>query len=248
MEVYTKVTATEFDRNVYPPFVDGEVLPLNPVSAIRKGVAKDIEMLAGNNDDEATLWSLWDTQVNTYTEASLCSRFKYVLVKLGQPKETAERIFNYYYNNTSDHSPGGLRKIWETFHTDYRFRIGVLRYLEEQSIHQPVVYAYQFNWKTPELGGKLGATHSLEIPFVFGTLGEKPSGIFPQRTPESDLLSSKMMHAWINFARYGNPNHPDIPIWNRYDTVKRATMLFDKETQELYGNLAELSKLWEGII
>ena len=57
-----------------------------------------------------------------------------------------------------------------------------------------------------------------------------------------------MMHAWINFARYGNPNHHDIPIWNRYDTVKRATMLFDKETQELYGNLVELSKLWEGII
>lgn len=31
---------------------------------------------------------------------------------------------------------------------------------------------YRFDWMTPVLDGKLMSPHALEIPFVFGTLGE----------------------------------------------------------------------------
>jgi para-nitrobenzyl esterase len=33
--------------------------------------------------------------------------------------------------------------------------------------------------------------------------------------------------AWINFARYGNPNHPGLPDWPAYTSEGGATMIFD---------------------
>ena len=34
------------------PYVDGDVLPLHPYEAIQNGIAKNIEVLAGTNEDE----------------------------------------------------------------------------------------------------------------------------------------------------------------------------------------------------
>ena len=42
-------------------------------------------------------------------------------------------------------------------------------------------------------------------------------------------LSEKIMDAWIAFARYGNPNHSNIPEWSVYDIEKRATMMMGQE-------------------
>jgi para-nitrobenzyl esterase len=36
-----------------------------------------------------------------------------------------------------------------------------------------------------------------------------------------------MSTAWINFARYGNPNHRNIPKWQAYTKVNGATMIFN---------------------
>jgi carboxylesterase type B len=30
---------------------------------------------------------------------------------------------------------------------------------------------YEFAWRSPQMGGRLGAAHGVEIPFVFDTLG-----------------------------------------------------------------------------
>ena len=54
-------------------------------------------------------------------------------------------------------------------------------------------FAYDFRWRSPACGGRLGACHGLELPFVFGTLaaatlcrsaiefGSVPNGGAPSR-------------------------------------------------------------------
>ena len=88
---------------------------------------------------------------------------------------------------------------------------------------------YLFSWPSPMSGGKYGAMHSLELPFVFGLLGNRDVGVFPKRTEETEVLSNNMMDCWINFARTGNPNHKNIPTLPPYDLKDRSTIVFDKK-------------------
>ena len=106
---------------------------------------------------------------------------------------------------------------------------------------------YLFTWKTPAFRGKIGACHALELPFVFGLLGEKDVGFFPSRNEETEKLSNMMMDSWIRFARTGNPNHNSIPEWPLYDDVNRSTMIFDKEIKVVNGPFDEERAAWDGI-
>ena len=130
--------------------------------------------------------------------------------------------------------------------TDFVFRIPTIRLLEAQKSHQPNTYNYLFSWPSPGLDGILGACHSLEIPFVYGTLNSPKLKEFVSGAPKE--LSEKMMDAWISFAKTGNPNHGNIPNWLAYDIETRATMIFDEECK--VGNrLFDRERVaWDGLL
>ncbi|XP_041378852.1 acetylcholinesterase-like [Gigantopelta aegis] len=59
----------------------------------------------------------------------------------------------------------------------------------------------------------MGAYHSIEIQFVFGL-----PVTFPDRYSNDDvMLSRRVMTYWTNFARFGNPNDPELLEWPQYD-------------------------------
>jgi para-nitrobenzyl esterase len=128
------------------------------------------------------------------------------------------------------------------------FRIPSIRLAEEQSKHQKNIYMYLFTWKSPFDGGKYGAMHALELPFVFGLLGDRDIGIFPRRSEETQKLSEQMMDAWLAFARTGNPNHENIPELPSYDQEKRATILFDKEVTVEQDPYRNERAVWDNIL
>jgi len=88
---------------------------------------------------------------------------------------------------------------------------------------------YLFTYRTPVLGGIYGTTHSLEIPFVFGTLDDTEFGVYPKRDKINTKISELMMDSWISFARSGNPNHDGIPEWPTYKIDNRNTLLFGED-------------------
>ncbi|MGW5735083.1 MULTISPECIES: carboxylesterase/lipase family protein [Streptomyces] len=82
-------------------------------------------------------------------------------------------------------------------------------------------YSYRFDWRSPAFGGLLGATHTVELPFVFGLGPARPHGPdtpFGTGAVPPDL-ASRMQAAWVRFARSGDPG------WAPYDTRRRATMV-----------------------
>ncbi len=83
--------------------------------------------------------------------------------------------------------------------------------------------------RSPVRDGKLKAMHCMEIPFVFDHVddcrGVVGSG------GERYALAGKMSHAWVAFARTGNPNDKALPHWAPYTAAQRATMIFDNECQ-----------------
>jgi len=216
------------------PVVDEKTLPEHPLEAVRNGFAKDIDLFIGSNLDENKLWLMWTPKAFDLTEERLEKNVKTIMKIARQEEDKSKEIIDTYKQLRK--TP---RDVLDAILTDYMFRIPSVRLAEVQSEHQPNTYMYLFSWKSPIQGGKYGAMHALELPFVFGLLGDRDIGIFPGRTEETQKLSEKMMDAWISFARSGDPNHENIPKLPPYEIEKRATIIFDKEItieQDPYGN------------
>jgi para-nitrobenzyl esterase len=225
------------------PVVDKNTLPDHPLEAISKGFAKDIDVFIGSNLDENKLFIMWTPKAFELTEERLYKTVNTFMRFTKQKESKSKEIIDSYRELRK--TP---RDIADAILTDYMFRIPSVRLAEEQSKHQKNIYMYLFTWKSPMQGGKYGAMHALELPFVFGLLGDRDIGIFPGRNAETQKLSEQMMDAWIAFARTGNPNHGNIPELLPYDKEKRSTILFDKEVtvaEDPYGNER---KAWDGIL
>ena len=78
-----------------------------------------------------------------------------------------------------------------------------------------------------ELGGKLKASHGMELTFVFDNVDKAPGWVGTGTSLQP--LADKVSAAWAAFAHSGNPNHVGLPQWPAYDTSTRATMIFNNE-------------------
>lgn len=206
------------------PVVDGGVLPDHPLSAIRKGYAKEIDIFIGSNLNETKLWNLLNPEAEKIRQEGLEKGTKAIAALTGKSEGHVDKLLKIYQETRN--TP---RDIMDALTTDYTFRIPSIRLAEAQSVYQKNTYMYLFTWKSPFRGGKYGAMHALELAFVFGVLLNTEVGIFPKRDQETEALSGAMMDTWISFARTGNPNNAAIPTLAPYNLEKRATVVFDKE-------------------
>ena len=71
-------------------------------------------------------------------------------------------------------------------------------------------FTYDFAWRSPACGGRLGACHGLDLPFVFDTLapGSGPDGMLGEHPPQA--LADEMRTAWAAFATTGDPGWPAL--------------------------------------
>ena len=248
---YRQVVTSRLFFDTYPPFIDGDVLPMHPYEAIQRGEARDIDMMAGTNENEGSLFSLFDPHVDRIDEGRLKKYIRYFRSSSGEQDDVVDKIYHVFAGEIGPAPFNTLRYAWEQFNTDFFFRIPVQQYLDAQSKHQPNVFSYLFAWKNPQLDEKLGALHGLEVAFVFGSFagieGVNTWKIFPQKTGEAIRLSSLMMDAWSRFARHGSPNDQNIPIWPRYDMNKRPMIVFDNELDIQTDRYATRNALWKDI-
>ena len=100
---------------------------------------------------------------------------------------------------------------------------------------------YEFAWKSPLFGGRLGACHALEIPFVFDTLDAEADGESLLGPAPPAGLAAAMHQAWIHFARTGDPG------WQAYEPATRATMIFDQACAVAYDPRPQQRMTWEAI-
>ena len=79
-------------------------------------------------------------------------------------------------------------------------------------------------------------------------IGNNHLETFSGQGPEAELLSQKIMDAWIAFARTGNPNHEGLPEWQSYDTEKRATMCLGKDCKQVTAAYDKEREAWDGFL
>jgi len=99
---------------------------------------------------------------------------------------------------------------------------------EEYGANGADVYRYLFAW-TSTAFPELGAFHSLDTPYFFGTT-DSPSAQEIVGDDVPSILSEEMMDAISSFARHGRPMIASAPDWPVYTDAERLMMRFDVPT------------------
>jgi para-nitrobenzyl esterase len=87
------------------------------------------------------------------------------------------------------------------------------------------VYQYLFAWQSPQLDGRGGAWHTLDLAFCFDNTERCAQGT--GNTPQARILAHQTARAWAAFARSGNPSTPELE-WTPTDPERMQTMVLDE--------------------
>jgi carboxylesterase 2/para-nitrobenzyl esterase len=213
----------------WAPTVDGQTIPKPPIEAIRAGVAADTDLLVGSITEETRLFLLSYGTIDRLTGEALAA----MAVAYGLP---AEGLSAY----RAAHPGASAGELFSAIQTDWYWRIPAVRLADEHAAGaRAATYMYEFASRSPQMGGRLGAAHAVEIPFVFDTLGlgtEPMLGVDPPQT-----LTDAMHRAWVAFAAQGDRG------WPRYDAARRRAMHFDTESGVVDNPLARALAVWLGV-
>ena len=219
----------------FAPVVDGAGLPDHPLAAIRAGSAAGVRTLIGTNHDEATLFIGFDPALAALDRDGLGLR----LARLLGPDR--ERIEAGYSAARPAATPFDLLAA---VLTDYAFRIPAIEVAEAQVDNGAPVWMYRFDWPSPAFGGRLGATHALELPFVWDILGARGVSMFTgEEAPQP--LADRMHEDWLGFALSASGGGLS---WPGYDLSARTTMLYDVECRTVDDPDATERALWSSSV
>jgi para-nitrobenzyl esterase len=219
-ELEDKMREAEHRITPFQPVVDGITIPEMPIKAINNGSANNIAVLAGTNLEEWKLMSMMEPDLRNLDEAGMVDRLESII-----PAEHVPALIDSYRNARKRRGDATSPiEILTAIQTDLMFRMPVVRLIEAQCNNDQPAYNYLFTWKSPVMGGILGACHALEIGFLFGNYDDSFCG----SGPEADVLSRNIQDAWLAFARTGDPSCESIGSWIPYGE-RRVTMILDKE-------------------
>lgn len=227
--LFTRASGAELP---FEPVLDGTLLPQHPFDAVADGLAARVSLLIGTNLDEQKLFAFMDPQARLLDERALLARCRQKLAHAGaRAAELAHRAIETYRGARAARGQSTTpSELWFAFENDRTMRWPAMRLAELQGAHQPQTYAYLFTWRSPFMGGALGACHALDLPFVFGTLDHPAMQTFAgSYLPGAHELAERIQDAWIQFARTGNPSHAGVGDWPAYEARERATMILDRE-------------------
>lgn len=227
---------SEFRATPFCPVVDGDVMPDFPIVAIKKGSAKNVPVIAGNTLDEMKFSNTFNPLLRDMDESALEQRLTHLV-----PPELVPGLVNVYRSSLQKR---GERTqpvdIYGSISTDLLFRIATIRLVEAQHDQGAPAYNYYFTYKSPAMGGVLGAMHGMDNPLLFGTPDPNLTG----SGPEVESLAVKIQDSCVAFARTGDPSCESIGKWPVYGK-ERMTMILDLDTRVEAAPYEEERRVWD---
>ncbi|MBV9552612.1 MAG: carboxylesterase/lipase family protein [Alphaproteobacteria bacterium] len=225
------------DRYDFGPVVDGAVVTQHPAEPSTPPLGDDIPLMIGGTAQEAALFldddAVWH---RTLSEAALRER---VAAVAGPDTDAVLALYKARLPGASaaDRLIAAL--------TGSNFSVRTWLFADRRAARGGApVYHYSLEWPSPFGGGRMGAHHAMDLPFVFDTTDVPLSTKGADGAPE---LAAAMSATWAAFARAGKPDNPAIPAWPAYTAETRATMLFDTRCRVVDDPLRDPRELWSRV-
>jgi para-nitrobenzyl esterase len=189
------------------PVVDGTELPRQPLDMIRAGDFARVPLIIGANRDEGILHTIsFDSVAPAEVEGFVRGVFG----------DEAARVVPAKYARATP------KDALSDIVGDGIFVCQARRVARAFAQAGVPAYLYHFTHALDDPRVKpLGATHSVELFFVFGNTSQG-YGLSDGEQP----LSRTIMDAWAAFARTGNPSTTTLP-WPRYSAERDQHLTLD---------------------
>jgi para-nitrobenzyl esterase len=225
----------------FAPIVDGDVVPDYPVKLAREGRSHPVPLIIGTNKHEAALFRWMKSPLMPITPTAIKAMFAEIASE--QPElvlPTEEQIGATYAGMRVKARGMGIAR-------DVGFRMPSIWLAEGHSAVAPV-YLYRFDFATPMLRLlRIGATHAMELPYVWGNLvmGPKDPTYKLGGLKAGRAVSQRMRARWCAFADQGKPTGlPGEPEWLPYQDTDRASLVIDRSDTVVHDLDRDIRAVW----
>ncbi|WP_375325208.1 carboxylesterase/lipase family protein [Flagellimonas sp. GZD32] len=211
------------------PVVDGKYIVQSPFDEEPADFSKDVAIIIGTDLHEFNYYDRAIITPKTLDEVKVEIAKRY-------GEENVDNYIEMYRKAYPDQ-----KEPHHMLTFDAMFRNGAIKQAELKSAPgNAPVYTYLFTWLTPVNDGSLGASHGVELPFVFNNIAmARP---LTGGGKDAYELADKISSAWINFVKTGDPNTKGLPKWNPYRPDQGDTMIFDNDCKIVHNHDKELIK------
>lgn len=212
------------------PVFGDDVLPLDPVEAMRRGTAHHLPLIVGSNAEEGRLFTRFLRLLPT-TEPMIEA------LLANTDAATRDRITGAYPDYPD---PAACVR----FGGDFAFNSAVWQIAEAHGAHAPTyVYRYDFAPRTLRWSG-LGATHATELLAVFDVYRGRFGTLLTAGVDRQAALrvSDQVQRRWRSFSRVGVPGDD----WPAYTDADRAVMVFDRRCRVDFDPHPQRRMAWRG--
>lgn len=204
------------------PVIDGQIIPRDQWLPSAPSYALNVPLMVGSTETENGWLGPPPLELS---DADMHEQFRERLA--GGNSAQADRLVAIYRRA---HPQMRNQMLWLTAESDNSRRLDaqLIARLKHEQGGAPS-YLYFFDWHSPVHNNRMGAYHTLEIPFIFYNMniGASMTGSSQQRY----VLGNVMSAAWAAFARTGNPNHGYMPHWPAFDAESLPTMMFGEQVR-----------------
>jgi para-nitrobenzyl esterase len=200
---------------MWGPNVSGGILPQQPMKAVLNDDFNRVPVMMGTNHDEGGLfvgvsYGQHDKQITAATYASVIKsvygsiaaplvQWKYPLTAYANPDTAFARLFGDSGLSCQSYM---IERALASRTTTYVYELN--------DANAPMVFLppYDFSY---------GSTHTSELPYLFPDIHGYIYNLGTAAMDHNQLqLAATMRGMWTQFARHGDPNGTDLPLWFPY--------------------------------
>lgn len=176
------------------------VHPQQPADEIAESWGAGVDLLIGTNLDEAGLYLAPTGSLDGAVDP---------VAAAGRFVNAPESLIEAYRREFPDADDVELVR---TITGDGMFGAGSRLFADRHAAGGGATHVYEFTWRPDAVRGLLGASHLMELPFVFdvdpGVQGLRGAGALLGATPPPEELGARMHTAWVAFVRGRGPGWP----------------------------------------